>query len=315
MSTLSGPLHNPLVYKMTDSINETMLLKCLDLSKEFKASAVVLFLDAADDWAFWKKISNKKKLVLVTQREDAASELESCKKEVKAILKLPPVKLTRLGQIKLTVIMCLTEGVFRNSDRIICLTGAIGGGVLDTMMAIDLSKETEVFITRAFTKGILRRVKPEVLEAVLNIAIELSSEGREGKAIGAMFVIGDHEKVSKLSKSLIMNPFKGYPEEARNILDTGVHETIKEFSLLDGAFIVREDGVVMAAGVHIDAALENEGLIPGLGCRHMAAAGITDVTGAAAVTISGSTGIVRIFSQGKIILELEKPVKGGEGQG
>ncbi|MBI5970162.1 MAG: DNA integrity scanning protein DisA nucleotide-binding domain protein [Deltaproteobacteria bacterium] len=300
---------------MTDAINETMLLKCLDLAKEFKASAVVLFLDAADDWAFWKKIPNKKKLVLITQKDEFAADLENFKKEVKHVLKLPRVKLTRLGQIKLTVIMCLTEGVFKNNDRIICLTGAIGGGILDTMMAIDLSKETEVFTTRAFTKGLLRHVKPEVLEAVLNIAIELSSEGREGKAIGAMFVIGDHEKVAKLSKPLIMNPFKGYPEESRNILDTSVHETIKEFSLLDGAFIVREDGVVMAAGVHIDAALENEGLIPGLGCRHMAAAGITDVTGAAAVSISGSTGIVRIFSQGKIILELEKPVKGAEGQG
>lgn len=288
-------------------LNRIMMDAAMVALKDVKASALILFLDAVEDWKFWKGIRHKKKLVLVTQKEETEEELAAYRKNLRAILRLPPVKLTRLGQIKLSIIMCLAEGIIESGDRVVCLTGSPQRGTLDTVMVLDLDKETEVFTAMGISKDLLKQLKPEVLEAVINIALELSSEGREGKAIGTTFVIGDHEKVLKLSRPLIMNPFRGYPEEARNILDEAVHETIKEFSLLDGAFIIREDGVVMNAGMHLDAALEEEGLMPGLGCRHMAAAGITDVTDAAAVTISGSTGIVRIFRKGKILLEIEKP--------
>ena len=54
----------------------------------------------------------------------------------------------------------------------------------------------------------------------------------------------------QLSRQLVMNPFHGYPEEDRNILDPNLRETIREFSAIDGAFVIRDDGVVMAAGRH-----------------------------------------------------------------
>jgi len=274
--------------------------------RESDASSLLLFIDAVEEKGFWRRFREKKKFILVTQKEEPSSP-EARPGEVKAVLRLPAVKLTRLGQVKLSLIMCVAEGLVKSSDTVVCLTGLPSIGQLDAFMVLDLGKESEVFSAMGMSMGLLSKVKPEVLESVLNMALELSGEGREGRAVGTTFVIGDNEKVTGLSRPLIMNPFKGYPEEARNILDEAVHETIKEFSLLDGAFLIREDGVVMAAGVHLDAALKEEGLMPGLGCRHMAAAGITDLTEAAAVTISGSTGIVRIFSKGKVLLELERP--------
>lgn len=297
-------------------MNGLMMESALGILKDSKASAMVLFIDAVEDWNFWKKFQNKKRLVLVTQKAETEKALESFRKEVKGILKLPPVKLTRIGQIKLSIIMCLTEGIITNSDRVVCLTGSPACGWFDTVMVLDLDKESEVFSTVGISKGLLNNINPEVLETVLCIALELSCEGREGRAVGTTFVLGDNDRVMKLCRPLIMNPFKGYSEESRNILDEAVHETIKEFSLLDGAFIIRDDGVVMGAGLHLDAALEGEGLMPGLGCRHMSAAGITDVTDAVAVTISGSTGIVRIFRKGKILIEIEKPlIRGAESGG
>ncbi len=288
-------------------LNKKMLDGAVAALKDHRAGALLFFVDAIEDRAFWRRSREKKRFVLITQSEETMKELEPVRKEVKAILKLPVVKLTRIGQIKLSLIMGVAEGIIKSSDKVVCVTGLPVHGILDSLMVIDLKKEAEVFTAMGISMDLLKKVKPEVLEAVLNIALELSSEGREGRTVGTTFVIGDNEKVMKLSRPLIMNPFKGYPEDARNILDEAVHETIKEFSLLDGAFIIREDGAVMAAGVHLDAALEEEGLMPGLGCRHMAAAGITDVTEAAAITISGSTGIVRIFRRGKILLELERP--------
>lgn len=288
-------------------LNRLMIEDGVRIVKELEAAALMVFIDALDNWTFWKEIEDKKRLVLATRSSGADRGLGEYMNEIRAVVKLPPVNLTRMSQIKLSVIISITEGVINASDRVVCLSGEAGRGLLDTLMVLELDRENEVFAAGGISRDLLKHLKPEVLETVLKMALELSSEGREGKAIGATFVIGDHEKVLKLSRPLILNPFKGYPEEMRNILDASVHETIKEYSLLDGAFIVREDGVVMSSGVHLDAALEEEGLMPGLGCRHMAAAGITDVTDAVAITISGSTGIVRIFRKGKILLELEKP--------
>ncbi|MBI5493124.1 MAG: DNA integrity scanning protein DisA nucleotide-binding domain protein [Deltaproteobacteria bacterium] len=288
-------------------LSRSMMGSALGVLRDVKASALVVFLDAVDDWRFWKGSRSGKRLILVTQKAETEKALEPYRKDVKAVVRLPMVRLSRLAQIKLATIMCITEGVIDSSDKVVCLTGVPSSGSLDTIMVLDLKSETEVFTTMGISRDLLKKVKPAVIEAVLSIALGLSSEGREGRAVGTTFVIGDNEKVSKLSRPLIMNPFKGYPEETRNILDEAVHETIKEFALLDGAFLIREDGIVMAAGVHLDAALEEEGHMPGLGCRHMAAAGITDVTDAIAVTISGSTGIIRIFRQGKVLLEMERP--------
>lgn len=291
-------------------LNRIMLDNALGVMKAAGAASLMIFIDASDDWGFWKKSSHRKKLIIVTQSPESEKELEACRKEFKAVLRLPAIRLTRVGRIKLSIIMCMTEGIIGASEKVVCLAGMPGTDSLDTMMVIDMGKESEVFSTIGISKDLFKKVKPEVLETVLNLALELSNEGREGKPIGTIFVVGDHEKVLDLSRPLIMNPFKGYPEESRNLLDYAVHETMKEFALLDGAFVISEAGVVMSAGVHLDAALKEEGLMPGLGCRHMAAAGITDVTEAAAITISGSTGIVRIFRKGKILIEIEKAARG-----
>ena len=94
-------------------------------------------------------------------------------------------------------------------------------------------------------------------------------------------------------------------EEQRNIMDSNLRETIKEFSAIDGAFVIRGDGVVEAAGRHLNAAGEID-LPPGLGTRHMAAAGISEVSAATSFAISESTGTVSIFKDGKIFLQIGK---------
>jgi diadenylate cyclase len=96
------------------------------------------------------------------------------------------------------------------------------------------------------------------------------------------------------------------PEEERNIMDPRLKETIREFASIDGAFVLRDDGVVLAAGRHLMASTEFKDFPQGLGARHRSAAGITALTNSLAVVISESTGDVRIFYRGKIFMEIEK---------
>ena len=71
------------------------------------------------------------------------------------------------------------------------------------------------------------------------------------------------------------------------MLDPALEETLKEYAALDGAFIVRGDGVVLTAGSHLMPSPAAPTHLPGgLGTRHGAAAGISATTGAVAVCVS-----------------------------
>jgi diadenylate cyclase len=168
-----------------------------------------------------------------------------------------------------------------------------------------VGKEFEI-LTSENISTIFEGVRAEVFDTALNIALELAAQGREGRPVGTIMTLGDHEKVLELSRQMIFNPFMGYKEEERNILDQKLRETIKEFSALDGAFVIKEDGVLVTAGRHLSAAIESKDFPKGLGSRHIAAAGITSVTDAIAIVISESTGTVRIYKKGKMFVDIEK---------
>lgn len=182
------------------------------------------------------------------------------------------------------------------------------------MIAEGIIKEGETFIyVTPSTLGIRKAKKAvevedeffsqieHIFQEVLELAIELSLEGREGKPIGTIFVIGDTKNVIKHSHQMVPNPFKGYKI---NIFDKGSKEIIKEFAFLDGAFVISKSGRVLCAGRYLDIDFKKVSVnIPsGLGSRHLAAAGISKVTKAIAITVSES-GIVRVFKDGKIIFE------------
>lgn len=272
------------------------------IANEIDARALFVYADALNDYPLPIDNLAPTDIILVTHQEQIAQTDTG----IKTIIRLPPIPLTRMAQIKLAVVMSLSEGYVASGDKIVCVTGIPAMQTLDCIVVLDIGKEYEL-ITSTQVTDIAEHIPSEVFEAILNLAIELANQGREGKAVGTTFVIGDIEKVMQFSRQTIFNPFHGYPEDERNILNPQLRETLKEFSVLDGAFVIRQDGVVLCAGRHLSAALDSTVDLPrGLGSRHVAAAGITSVTQAVAIVISESTGDVRIFKDGAILMEIEK---------
>ena len=152
-------------------------------------------------------------------------------------------------------------------------------------------------------KSRARRGDPHVFSRVLTLALEMAEEGWEGQPMGTLFVLGDHEKVMGLSSQIVIIPFGGFPEAERNGMDAVLKETTREFSAMDGAFIVRHDGVIMTVGQHLKASAKDEELPSGLGARHRAAAGITAMTSAVAFVMSEFNGDLRLFRNGKLFYE------------
>jgi diadenylate cyclase len=148
-----------------------------------------------------------------------------------------------------------------------------------------------------------REVNSRVLEQTVALAVEIAREGREGRKIGTLFVVGDSDKVLKHSKPLILDPLYGHPDEHKRIDDPDVRETLKELAQLDGAFVVSDEGVVVSAARYIDATSEDVNIPLGLGSRHLAGASVSRHTNAVAVAVSESS-TVRMFDDGELVSEI-----------
>lgn len=110
----------------------------------------------------------------------------------------------------------------------------------------------------------------EVLESLIELAVEIAREGREGRRIGTLFTLGDEHAVLAKSRSLILDPLSGHPGSVRHVSNLNLRGTIKELAQLDGGFVVSRDGVVLSACRYLDAIASEVDVPLGLGSRHIA---------------------------------------------
>lgn len=286
---------------------EPLISAATALARDVNAKAIMVFADTKIDDEFLKYIKTRRQVIIVTSNK-SRFDMEEMKFD---LIQAPLVRSSRIGQVKIGILLAMSRNLIAREDSVVCVSGTNGTDRFDTAIVIDIGEEFEFFFS-ATRSLVPPDVKPEILERVLGIASEIGMEGREGKALGTIFVLGDTNSVNGHITQLIINPFRGYSESERNILDPGLEETIKEFASIDGAFIITGDGVVLSAGSYLRPIISEETLMDelpsGLGSRHAAAAGITAATNAIAITVSESTGQVTVFKNGAIALTLSKQV-------
>lgn len=246
----------------------------------------------------------RRKLVYAVTSERVAQELLSRKERA---LVIPAYDYSRTERVKVALVSALSQGAFKEGDLVLCMTGRLGrspdtlmhmriGGSLDDRLAIEGVKLGDEF-------------NSQVVDALIQLALQIGQEGFEGHPIGTIITIGDHTAVMEKSRQMTINPFQGLSESERNVLDPKIREAIKNFSVLDGAFVIREDGVVLAAGRYLSASDEAVKIPLGLGARHAAAASITSTTRCIALAVSQTSGAVRLFKGGNIVLELHQTAR------
>jgi len=146
-------------------------------------------------------------------------------------------------------------------------------------------------------------VDSETLSYIVALGVELAREGREGRKVGTIVTVGDADAVLDVSQPLILDPLTGHDDAARRIDRPDVRETLKELALLDGAFVVTDDGVAVSAARYLAADATGLELPMGLGSRHQAAAAVTRATNAVAVVVSESA-VVRLMDDGELVAEI-----------
>ena len=188
--------------------------------------------------------------------------------------------------------------------RLLLLMGSRGSTTLDTLTVADPPEEL-AWLKRGRWPGKREPAALQTLARILDLALRFSAEGREGRSIGTLFVLGPPERMGRHLRQLILNPMRGHLRRERNIQRPELTETLRELSALDGAFVVSPRGVVESAGTYVDARAKNVRLKPGAGSRHAAGAAISSVAPAVAVVLSESSGSVTVFHEGVAVLELE----------
>ncbi len=275
---------------------EKFVHRAYDLAEELSVSAVIYHVSTK----FQALTFRPKKALPIYMVTSDRSLLPAEMPGVKDVIRVPFKVINRTNQVELVLIYLISQGVIGKNQKVISVLGSPESEDLDTIILSD-TRDYRLF----FRLG--RKPKPldleqQVFSRVIQIASELASEGREGKPVGTLFVLGDFEKVLKSCQQMVVNPFGGYKEENRNVLDPGLEATIKEFAKIDGAFIIRGDGVIVTSGAFIKAEGQTEMLQKGFGARHTAAANISAATDALSIVLSESTRRVSVFKGGKRIM-------------
>ncbi len=221
---------------------------------------------------------------------------------------IPDYAFDRLDKIKMAVTGAINASLVVDGDRVLCVTGDDPHASPDAMVQMVIGDEFEEQVSLKLV-GKNSPTPSDVLETVLHLATRIGYEGYEGRPVGTIFTVGDAITVMEKSRQIMLNPFQGYPEDDRNILNPELHDTLCAFAVMDGAFVVREDGVLLAAGRYLHADASKLKLPMGQGSRHAAAAAMSCESRAVCFVVSETGGAVRVYQGGKMALEVRQQLR------
>ncbi len=280
---------------------KTLFNVAIRLCDTVEADGILLLLEGTADFSRLRKLVDDTKILVAA---DSAEALDGAGE-----MGLEPVVLNMPGspvydRLTQALLESVADDLLAPGSRVVALYSGFEAEAIDTISVINLGEHLDRLTGRDL-RQLETRVPLETLKIVVDLAVEIGREGREGKTVGTMFVVGDSRKVLATSKPAGFDPVRGYARKDRNLFDARVREGIKEIAQMDGALVVSADGTVEAACRYVDSSAANITLSKGLGARHWAAAAVSRATKAVAVTVSESNGTVRIFENGEVMLRIE----------
>src|SRR5690606_29353289 len=175
----------------------------------------------------------RNKLIYAVTSEVIAKEAQARKHRAVVI---PTYDFSRSERVRVALLSVSgLEGIHEGA-LVLCLAGGTGQAP-DTLMyrRIRTGTESARDVERL---GLVDPFASQVMDALIQLGLEISSEGFEGHPIGTIFTIGDHNAVMEKSRQMTINPFQGMSEAERNILDPTIRVPVKTFPVLDGAFLI-----------------------------------------------------------------------------
>ena len=274
-----------------------LLESFLDMIREFEPNKVLLYTDSREFMEALVQTVKEPEIIIATNKPPMSTLLSRGNVHVRRTHYPIPKGLSIFEQSKDVVLTCYAEGLLAGDDKVLFVVY----GDICSILWFDM-KDIDAASLREVLKG---RMDIKLLDSVFKIGTMIVREGKEGLPVGGLIIIGDVNNVIKNTREMIRNPMEGCNVNRFNIRDGANWNTVKEYTMLDGAMLLDEEGNPIAAGRYVmfsrdgDIAVEE-----GLGGRHLAAASITSKTKAIAMVIS-SEGIIRIYKDGAEVFRVD----------
>lgn len=280
----------------------------VQVARAVKADVVLCATETAAFPRTLHRLSDRLRIVAATTTGKAYDTLSQTGLET---VRLPLRAADKYNQIRHIISVAFRSAKISSGDLVICaISHDLYPGEGDLVVLTDVDPHIENLAVSDLIR-LTDGIRPRALEAAVTVACKIGRAARRGKGLGTIFTLGDSVEVLEGSRQLIPNPFYGHDESLRRLPNPDIHDSLVELAKLDGAFVVRGDGFIQTAGVFLASPETQVELPAGFGARHVAAAAVTKRTDATAVVISATDGNVRIFSDGKLVLQIDPTVAHG----
>lgn len=300
VSSKKGPGEKP-----SSEARESRLIVegAFELARKMELSTMLVRADLVQDRRLVERHRDGEKIIWLVRGEQGLDGLETTPRDI--FVEVPEGSLGRLAQVTVGLTAAVLRKEIDVDESVVCLTGMAGSNRLDNLLVANPGRDFAWFRERKMKSGSGRMASEEGIR-LLEIALKFAREGREGKPIGTIFVLGGPRALARYTRPMILNPLKGHPPKVRSIHNPDFMETMRELAAMDGAFIVDTRGIVAKACMYLDAPVTKAVQVKeGLGARHTAAAAISTRANAVAITVSESSGKVTVYAGGSTVLELE----------
>jgi DNA integrity scanning protein DisA with diadenylate cyclase activity len=288
--------------KFTDQLEAFCTLACR-LADLHDANSLLFLLERPTDWERLRQATEGHNVLLAGESEETVAG--SSDEDFDAILLNMPHETPVYERLTEALLEGVADELLPPAACVVAVYSSFEDRVIDSLSIIRLGEHLGQLTVRDL-RQLDTKVPLETLKTVVDLAVQIGREGREGKPIGTLFVVGDHRNVLKHCQPMGFDAVRGYNRTERTLADAKVREGVKEIAQMDGAFVVSAAGTVVAASQHLSSPRSSEiSLSKGLGARHWAAAEISAATNAIGVAVSSSSGTVRIFQKGEVVLRIE----------
>ncbi|TWT30472.1 DNA integrity scanning protein DisA [Posidoniimonas corsicana] len=265
------------------------------------AEAILFLTERPTEWDKLQAAVGDHALIVAADSEDVLAGSEDAQFDT-VVLSVPDLPVYE--QLTEALLEAVADEHLAPGAPVVAVYSGFEADTIDSLSLIRLGEHLGRLTIRDL-KQLGAKVPTETLKTVVDLAVAIGREGREGKPVGSLFIVGDHRKTLGFCKPMGFDPVRGYPVSERMLSDAKVREGVKEIAQMDGAFVVSAKGTVVAACQHVSAPPAELSISKGLGARHWAAAEITKSTTAVAVAVSESNGTVRVFHNGEVVLRIE----------
>jgi DNA integrity scanning protein DisA with diadenylate cyclase activity len=288
--------------KFSDQLEAFCMLACR-LADLHDADALLFLMERPTDWQRLRQATKGCNVLLAGESEETLAG--SSDEDFDAILLNMPHDTPVYERLTQALLEGVADDLLPTAACVVAVYSSFEDLVIDSLSIIRLGEHLGQLTVRDL-RQLDTKIPLETLKLVVDLAVQIGREGREGKPVGTLFVVGDHRNVLKFCRPMGFDPVRGYSRPERELSDGKVREGVKEIAQMDGAFVVSSAGTVVAASQHISAPRSSDvSLSKGLGARHWTAAEISAATTAIAVTVSSTSGTVRLFQKGEVMLRIE----------